>query len=144
MSNAFVSVELDQGSMRTTITALRKFGKDAERAIKDVVDRTALAIETDAKEKLKADGHIVTGRLRGSIHAELKNSASYTYKDDHGKTFDGALKQQMTKLEAVAGTNVSYAPKIEFNYDSFLRWAAEKQKPLFVKRMQEALNRLIK
>lgn len=144
MSNPLVSVELDQGSMRTTITALRKFGKDAEKVIKNVVDRTALAIETDAKEKLKADGHIVTNRLRASIHAELKNGAAHTYKDDGGKTFDGVLKQQMTELEAVTGTNVSYGPKIEFNYDSFLRWAAEKQKPLFIKRIQEALNKLIK
>ena len=130
----------------------RKFGATKEaihKATKAGIDRTALAMETDAKNKLKSDGHIVTGRLRSSIHAELKEGASYQYSDQEGKTYDGSLKKKVGKLEAVIGTNVFYAPFIEFGTkyfggDSFMGWAQLKQSKLLPGRIMEEIRKIIK
>jgi len=172
-----ITVTLDSTSQKETVNALRKFGKNSAKVIKDVVNRTAIAVETDAKNRLKDDRHIITSRLRSSIHAELKPGANYAYSDSRGNSYDGSLKEKFGDLEAVAGTNVDYAPHIEFGTkphiiepkrkkvlrffiggkavfskkvrhpgtraSSFLRWAAERQNPLFVKRMTDALNKLI-
>jgi HK97 gp10 family phage protein len=132
---------------------LKKFSEipeQADKAIKAGVDRTALAMETDAKNKLKADGHIITGRLRASIHAELKPLKSFSYSDNKGNQFDGSIEEEFDdKLEAIVGTNVFYAPFIEFGTrhfsgDSFLGWASVKQEKLLRQRIEDELNKLIK
>jgi phage gpG-like protein len=118
-------------------------------AIKRGIDRTALAMEKDAKDKLKSDGHIITNRLRASIHAELKEGENYQYSDNNGQSFDGSLDKKIGKLEAVAGTNVFYAPFIEFGTkfiaaSSFLGWAAMKQSKLLKERIIQELNKILK
>lgn len=172
-----MKVQLDSKSFDFTMAALDRLGRDAEKAVKKAVDRTALAIEKDAKKKLKSDRHIITGRLFSSIHAELKPNASFSFTDKEGGTFDGSLNTNFGKLEAIAGTNVVYAPTIEYGSkphvieaknkpflvfktaagwirkksvnhpgfagSSFMRWAAEKQKPEFEKRVTEELNKVI-
>lgn len=117
-------------------------------AIKKGVDRTALAIESDAKRKIASDGHIITGRLRSSIHAELKSGERFSYSDDSGKSFDGSLEVEVDELEAVAGTNVHYAPYIEFGTkyiraDSFLGWAAMKQTKLIKARIEQEIKKIL-
>lgn len=165
-----VSVTLDEKSYDKTIKALDRFGRDAKKTIKDVVNATALAIETDAKRKLKEDGHISLhgGRLIASVHAE---------KTPYESRGQDSLNTDFGELEAIAGTNVVYAPHIEFGTkphvivpknkktlafqiggtwiftkkvnhpgfkgSSFMRYAAEKQKQPFQRRMIAALNRLI-
>jgi len=141
---------------KATVTGLgdlfKKFHElsgSCDKAIKKAVDRTALAIETDAKNKLKSDGHIITGRLRASIHAEIKEGQSFTYTDNGGKSFDGAIDESFGELEAIAGTNVEYAPYIEygtrfFSGDSFLGWAAQKQEKLLRLRVEDELSKLLK
>jgi hypothetical protein len=120
----------------------------SQQAIKKGVDRTALAIESDAKRKITADGHIITSRLRSSIHAELKVNKMFKYSDNKGQTFDGSLEEDFNdKMEAVAGTNVHYAPYIEFGTkhfrgDSFLNWAALKQQKLLRQRIEDELQKL--
>lgn len=126
----------------------RRFGKESDKAIKMAVDQTALAVESDAKKKLIGDGHIITGRLASSIHAETENGKTYTYKDNKGNTFNGGLNENLGKLEAVAGTNVHYAPYIEFgtkyiSADSYLGHAALKQEKKFSERVVKELNKLI-
>ena len=172
-----MKVQLDSKSFDFTMAALDRLGRDAERAVKDAVNRTAKAIESDAKKKLKSDRHIITGRLFSSIHAEIKPNSSFSYTDKNGGTFDGSLNTNFGKLEAIAGTNVVYAPHIEYGTgphvivpkekkvlvfkiggvtiftkrvnhpgtkgSSFMRFAAEKQKPEFEKRMTEELNKVI-
>lgn len=162
------SVTLDEKSYQDTMKALKWFGKDAEKAIKGAIDTTAIAVSTDAQNKLKEDRHIVTNRLRASIHAELKTG------ENHGQD---SLRVKFGEMEAIAGTNVVYAPHIEFGTaphvivpknkkflafkingetvfakrvnhpgtkgDSFMRYAAEKQRPNLQKRVADALNKLI-
>lgn len=127
----------------------KRFGQRAKDAIKRAVDRTALAVETDAKEKLKSDGHIITGRLRSSIHSELKEGQQFTYRNDKGETFNGALNEKIGELEAVTGTNVHYAPYIEFGTkyiaaDPYMGHAAVKQDKKLKDRVIEEINKIIK
>jgi len=138
-----VSVTLDQKSLDNTLIALKTFGKDAEKVIKEVVNATAYDIETDAKMKIKADDHVVTSRLRSSIHAEREANKAFGYSDLLGNSFDGGLYENFGALEAIVGTNVEYGPKIEYEYDPFLSFAAEKNRNKFIQRMTDKLNALI-
>jgi hypothetical protein len=127
---------------------LRELPEKADQAIKKGVDRTALAIESSAKRKITSDGHIITGRLRASIHAELQEGKPFTYHDNKGQSFEGALEEEFGKLEAIAGTNVFYAPFIEFGTkyfsgDSFLNWAAVKEGKLLKPRIEQELQKLL-
>jgi phage gpG-like protein len=202
MKSIIISASLDEQSLQDTLKALKKFGKDAEKVVKNVVDLTALDVETDAKDKLKGN-HVKTNRLRASIHREIKPNQSFNYSDNKGGFFDGSLKVNFGEFEAITGTNVEYAASMEFGSkphkieakpgkvlafqmstasslvgrvdlyfnkktgrwnkntskgtlifaksvnhpgfhgDSFLRYAVEKNKQKFVKRMTEALNKLI-
>jgi hypothetical protein len=131
------------------IADMKKVGVEVQKAVKRGVNRTALAIETDAKKKLTSDGHIITGRLRASIHAETKEGQSFNYSDKDGNAFDGSLREQIGEVEAVAGTNVEYAPYIEFGTskiaaDSYLGYAAVKQDKLLRERVTEEINKVIK
>jgi len=128
---------------------IEQTGKEIDKAIKRAIDKTALAIETDAKSKLKSDGHIITNRLRASVHAELKNGKSFSYTDYPGNSYDGSLGEKIAADEAIAGTNVEYAPYIEFGTkyfkgDSFLGWAALKQMKLLTDRVTKEINRILK
>lgn len=96
------------------VQGLRQFQKEADKAVKKGVDRTALAVETDAKKKLKSDGHWITGRLGSSIHAETQPNQSFNYSDGKGNSYNGSLEEKIAKDEAIVGTNVHYGPHIEF------------------------------
>lgn len=129
------------------ISKMKQTQEEIHSAIKKGIDRTAIAIESDAKRKITTDGHIITGRLRASIHAELKNDQSFSYKDKKGQEFDGALEEELGKQEAVVGTNVHYAPYIEYGTkytaaDSFLGWAALKHGKLIADRILQELGRI--
>jgi len=129
---------------------LRDFGKyrgEAKKAIKRAVDRTALAVETDARKKLKGDRHIITSRLFSSIHAETKQGQTFSYKNNKGESFDGKLHEPFNEMEAITGTNVHYAPYIEFgtkyiSSDPFLGYAAVVQDKKLPERVTEELNKI--
>jgi len=142
-----ISAKIEGGAQLAS--GLTAFNKEIDKAIKRGVDRTALVIETGAKKKLKADGHIITGRLFSSIHAETKEGQSFNYKTKSGASFDGSLGQKIAADEAVIGTNVEYAPCIEygtknFSGDSFLGYAALQQKEKLKDRIQQEINKVIK
>jgi phage gpG-like protein len=139
----------------------RKLGatqKQIHSAVKSGIDRTALAMEKDAKDKLKSDGHIITNRLRASVHAELKEGENYQYSDNNGQSFDGSLNLDVGKLEAVIGTNVVYALRIEFGFNGtdslgrkynqaaspFMGYAQLKQKKLLKERIIQELNKILR
>ena len=135
----------------------RKFGKEADKAIKRGVDKTALKIESDAKEKLKSDLHLRTRRLLQSIHTEttnpqaprMKTNLNYSYKDKDNEQFTGSFNEPMHDDESIVGTNVHYAPYVEFGTkymsgDSYLGYAAVKQAKNLKERIIKELNKLIK
>ena len=57
------------------LAGFKKYRKEGDKAVKRGVDRTAIAIEKDAKKRLKGQlggqKRIDTDRLRASVHAEL-------------------------------------------------------------------------
>jgi len=75
-----------------------------------------------AQQKLKSDRHIDTSRLRNSIYiktlgqkfAKSNNSESYT--DKGGKSYSKDFHVGLNENEGAIGTNVEYAPAIEFGY----------------------------
>ena len=101
-------------------------------------------IKLIAQKKIKADGHIVTSRLRNSLFVKTPNQKfakrstnKKTYNDNDGKSFDGDLNINLRGAEGAVGTNVVYARKIE-KLDSYLGYAA---KTVNVnKRLQEIPN----
>lgn len=82
--------------------------------VADVINQGLLAIETRAKLESPVD----TGRLRSSIHAvAIGKTDTFTYGDDEGNVFDGALSEPGTQGNegtGYVGTNVEYAPEQEF------------------------------
>jgi hypothetical protein len=127
---------------------------EAEKAINKAVSDTAKMIETDAKNRLRGMNgsrkHVVYGNLLRSIYNRVVGS-----------------------MEKVVGTNVSYAPYIEFGTgdlveipegtedvaikfkgkgirkvnikgDSFLNWAAVNQRLKLVERIKDNLNKIKK
>lgn len=143
--NKFIEIELDQKSAKAVQKSFKDYGKDAVEAIKRGVMRTALAIETDAKRRLRGElgsaRHWITGRLAASVHTEMEGENTFEKKQE-SKSGDGKLGVNVGGLEAAVGTNVEYADKIEFEYDSFLRFAGERQQRKFPKRVEEEINRI--
>ena len=113
----------------------------AERTpVGDLINSAALRVETIAKKNLRAGGHIVTGRLWTSIHAQLKPSETFTYSDNLNESFNGTLKDSVEAGKSViVGTNVEYAPKIE-NMDSCLYAASQEIKPELERRAKKLVK----
>jgi hypothetical protein len=130
------------------------YEKEAEKAINKAVSDTAKGIESDAKKRLKgmmgSAKHWITGRLASSIYNRVVKS-----------------------MEKVVGTDVFYAPYIEFGTgdlveisegtedvaalfkgkgirkvnikgDSFLNWAALNQQKKLTERIEKNLNEIQK
>ena len=133
------------------------YEKQAQKAIKKATDDTAKAVETDAKKRLKglygSVKHWITGRLAQSIYNRPSSDVS------------------TKSYEKLVGTNVEYAPYIEFGTgdfvevpdgaesiaaqyegqgirkvnirgDSFLNWAAVNQASKYKERIITRLNKL--
>ena len=78
----------------------------------------------NAQNKIKADNHIVTSRLRNSIYVQSHSKTLQDkegYKDNEGNAFNARLRIPLAENEAAMGTNVEYAEKIE-RLDSFIYW----------------------
>jgi phage gpG-like protein len=143
----FIDIEVDQKSVKLVENGLKRYGIESVKALWRAITRTAFAIETDAKERLAGNlgsaRHIVTGRLRSSIHVEYKGAN--TFKGvAASKGSDGKLNVPIEDLEAVVGTNVEYAPKIEFDYDSFMRFGTTRQSKNLSKRVEKEFKKLDK
>lgn len=140
-----ISIELDPASVKAFDKSVKQYGKKAIEAFKRAMMRTALAIESDAKKRLRgrlgSAKHWVTGRLASSVHTEMKGENTFKACKD-SKSRDGSLNIPYDDMEGIVGTNVEYAEKIENDYDSFLRFAAERQQKNFPKRVEEEINRI--
>jgi len=143
--SGFVNIELDPQSVREVNKSLRQYGQKAVDAIKTAVMRTALAIESDAKRRLNGQlgsaKHWVTGRLASSVHTEMEGLNSFDPIVD-SKSGDESLGVPFEEMEGIVGTNVEYAEKIENDYDSFLRFACERQRKNFKKRVEQEMNKI--
>jgi len=78
------------------------------------VDRLVTAHALDYQMRVQMRTPVRTGRLRNSIHTVPPNSSdTFSYRDNTGRSFSGALGVRTGPGEAVVGTNVEYAAAIE-------------------------------
>lgn len=85
-------------------------------AIEKALEEIGITAEAYAK-LIATQKHIVdTGRLRNSItHATKSDTGQTNYSDNHGKTYsDGSAKGTPEAKTVYVGTNVEYAPYIEY------------------------------
>jgi hypothetical protein len=141
----FIDISVDEASIKRVTTSFEKYGVAAAKALMNAIYRTALSMESDAKlrlnGKLGSARHWVTGRLASSVHAETNAKNSFKGINE-SEPSDGSFGVPIDDLEALIGTNVVYGPKIEFEYDSFIQFAATKQSPELPKRIEKELNKL--
>lgn len=103
--------------------------RKTKKEIQQHVRKIALVnIEGGAKRKITQDGHVDTGRLRASIHSEWKGTRRIL---TVGKIGD---------LEAVIGTNLPYANRIEYDFDSYLLYAFEQAQRPFTDGLERILR----
>lgn len=132
-----VTLKVDPVSSRKLESKFKKMlEKYPEEMYKGVV-AILFDIKLIAQKKLKADGHIVTSRLRNSLFVKTPrqkfanrstNKMNYSYPggvDKQGRRVPGGsgsrdLRVRVRDNEGAVGTNVIYAAKIE-KLDSYLQ-----------------------
>ena len=135
-----IKAEFTDDSVRSLLRDLEKFGSDQHKKTKDNLHEAGINIESASKNKITADGHVDTGRLRSSIHYESSTvNRNFRYSDDKGESFDGSLGVNPDELEVYVGTNVQYADKIR-QIDDFLFPPAEDERVKLIRRLRHQLN----
>lgn len=110
-----IRIDLPESFGDEIVQALVRIEGEMNTASRGVINEALLAIETRAKEYSPVD----TGRLRSSIHAVAvgKGENSYTYNDERGNSYNGALDVARSNEGSdigMVGTNVEYAAEQEF------------------------------
>lgn len=141
----FIDISVDEASIKRVTTSFEKYGVESAKALMNAIYRTALSMESDAKLRLNGQlgsaRHWITGRLASSVHAETNAKNSFKGINE-SEASDGSFGIPIDDLEALIGTNVVYGPKIEFEYDSFIQFAATKQSAELPKRIEKELEKL--
>lgn len=151
---------------------LQKYGIEGEKAIDKAIKITAIAIQTDAKERLRG------GLGASNAHSMPKQNIKTKEQTGHGAggLMGSIYNRSLGFMESVVGTAQKYAAYIEFgigdyvftsmdfdkearaeaaNYkgkkkvkgfpnDSFLNWAAVHQEKKLIERIEKNLNDLNK
>jgi len=124
-----VELKLDKKSRKNLERNFRVIKKEYPKRTWEMVVKMLFDMKFLAQQKLKADEHIVTSRLRNSIMVKTptKGEGDDTkYSDNEGEIFDGDLKSvKLRDFEGAFGSNVIYAQAIEFLHDSYIYWAAK-------------------
>ena len=124
------TLSLEKAGYNNLLKNIKKVQNNSNMSAMKGLMKFLFQIKLLAQQKLKSDGHIITSRLRNSIYVQTPNQQyasqsnnSPSYSDDKGGTFDAEMKGiGLQSNEGAVGTNVNYANKIEFDYDSFLYW----------------------
>lgn len=117
------TIQLTKASEQNFKRQMKRIGDRSSEAAVAGFEKFLQNAVTLAKNKLKADKHIQTSRLRNSIGVMTAKKNIGKYSDGMGGTFDGDIRANLKDDEAAIGTNVEYAGFIEFQHDSFLYWA---------------------
>ena len=133
MARNGVRIELEEASRKNLEKNMDIIKKKYPLFAMDFVTKLLFDMKFLAQQKLKADSHIVTSRLRNSIFVKMKDPKrervagnNKKYSDDEGNVFDADLTTvKLEDNEGAFGTNVEYANKIELMYDSFIYWASK-------------------
>src|SRR5690554_1303384 len=132
-----IEAKFTDESIKNVLKDLQKLGESVAKKTKDNLHEAGINIESGAKEKITADGHVDTGRLRSSIHYESSTvNKAFRYSDENGNSYDGTLGVDPSEFEVYVGTNVEYADKIR-RIDDFLFPPAEAEKNKLLKRLKK-------
>lgn len=108
-----------------------------------LIESALIDIETVAKQKLTKDKHILTGRLRASIHTTFKGKSPYGYLDMQGNAYRSNLNVKKTDMNVFVGTDVVYARKIE-RLDTYLVYAFLRARRLVPARIKKHLLKVVR
>jgi hypothetical protein len=140
-----IKTEIASDSMKSLLQRFNHISKSVgERGLRtpvgDLLNEAGLELETIAKKQITSDRHVVTGRLRSSIHLKQSTSESFLYNNDKGEQHNGTLTDSVKPGESViVGTNVEYAMKIE-TLDSFLYRSAVYLEPFLIKNFKKLVG----
>lgn len=128
MAKRLVNIEIQEAAMNNLNRQMEKLKRYAPEKAKGGMIKILFDIKALAQMKLEYNNHIVTSRLRNSIYVQTPTPSespdnSETYRDKDDKVFKSTLDVHLESNEAAVGTNVEYAAKIEYGYNSFLYWA---------------------
>ena len=135
-----ITITVDSAEVQRAIEKLKNWGGKKEREVEQVVNDTALAVNTGARRNLYINRSVITNRLRSSVHIENQKTQKYMYSNFHGESFEGTLGYRVPKLAAIVGTNVEYALSVE-RRKPFLRPAAEVQREPYKQKMIAILRK---
>ena len=142
-----IEIEIDPKTLKLFEKSIKRYGVESPKALLRAIMQTAFAIETDAKYrlsgKLGSPRHWVTGRLASSVHVESKAVNTFTAIKD-SKQSDATFGKPIDDMEALVGTNVEYAEKIEYDYDSFIGFAVVRNLKKFPQRVKKEWEKMDK
>lgn len=131
---AIASIQVGQNDQRKLFKNMDTVKVNIPRMCYAGIVAFLFTAKMNAMNKIKADKHIVTSRLRNSIYvktavqtAEIGTTLKIPidkpiYGDNEGNRYDADLTTvELKDNEAAFGTNVEYAEKIE-RLDSFIYW----------------------
>jgi len=125
-----VSMTVDPVSFKRLNKRFKTLGKAYPEETFRAIVAILFDIKLIAQRKIKADGHIVTSRLRNSLFVKtLKQKFAKRSTNNKPYTFQGGagsrdLNVQLDGQTGAVGTNVVYARKIE-DLDSYLEYAVK-------------------
>jgi hypothetical protein len=138
-----IRIELPEDFGDEIVQALVRIEGQLNTASRGVINEALLAIETRAKGYSPVD----TGRLRSSIHAVAvgKGESGYTYSDERGNSYNGALDVARSNEGSdigMVGTNVEYAAEQEFGNGErrghkYLTKATLEIQPMLINKLKE-------
>ena len=137
------NITLDPSSLAKVMKRLqdieRNLNPSPSTPMGDLIKITALDIATNAKKR----SPVKTGRLRASIHAKMKPTETFIYSDNKGATHTGNLQEQVQEgKEAVVGTNVKYAFKME-SLRGYLQGGKMDSMPAMERRLKSLAEKVV-
>jgi hypothetical protein len=113
-----VQLSIDQSSFDNITKQLDILKVNVNRSAYSALMKVAFKIKSEAQNRLKGMGHVVTSRLRNSIHVQGEGSNigdnKESYSDENGKSYSSILlTAALAKGEIAVGSNVEYASSIE-------------------------------
>lgn len=118
-------------SKREIDKALQEYDKAGRQLVNDLMEElliTGFLIETGYKLNVLVD----TGRLKSSVHTEYKKI---------GEEQRGGKEFKLSNNEVKVGTNVHYAPYVEFKYENLaLTNAYQKEIAGLMQRLQKIID----
>lgn len=113
-----IQLEVENDALTNIMKQFDILKQNAPRSMYSSLMKVAFKIRSEAMNRLKGRRHVVSSRLRNSIHVQGEGANigdnKETYSDDNGKSYSSILATAtFAKGEIGVGSNVEYASSIE-------------------------------